>query len=150
MYIQEDYEKWEPKLPKDYKEIIQKSKCPEIYSTIKKEDLYNIFSKRILLPKDNMVISSFSNLTLYFCASCVLYIFIRDEPKSYMHLNILTLSLTCFFVVLQLMSFDGIGERNAMVSATLFSYKNSCPHEWKSLPESRLFSLPLFVHIYCC
>ncbi|GJR62016.1 kinase-like domain, phloem protein 2-like protein, partial [Tanacetum coccineum] len=41
--FQEDYEKWELKLPKDYKEIIQMSKCPEIYSTIKKEDLYNIF-----------------------------------------------------------------------------------------------------------
>jgi serine/threonine protein kinase len=92
--FQEDYEKWEPKLPKDYKEIIQKSKCPEIYSTIKKEDLYNIFSKRILFQQDKT-----------------------------------------------LMSFDGIGERNAMVSATLFSYKNSCPHEWKSLPESRFESV---------
>nr|GEZ63330.1 protein kinase-like domain, phloem protein 2-like protein [Tanacetum cinerariifolium] len=43
--FQEDYEKWEPELPKDYKEIIQKSKCPEMYSTIKKEDLYNIFRR---------------------------------------------------------------------------------------------------------
>ncbi|GJV32647.1 kinase-like domain, phloem protein 2-like protein [Tanacetum coccineum] len=41
----------------------------------------------------------------------------------------------------QLLSFDGIGERNAMVSATMFSYKNSCPHEWKSLPESRFESV---------
>ena len=41
--VQEDYEIWEPKLPKDYKEIIQMSRCPENYSTIKKEDLYNIF-----------------------------------------------------------------------------------------------------------
>ncbi|GJS62690.1 kinase-like domain, phloem protein 2-like protein [Tanacetum coccineum] len=47
--FQEDYEKWEPKLPKDYKEIIEMSKFPEIYSTIKKEDLYIIFSKGILL-----------------------------------------------------------------------------------------------------
>ncbi|GKA23915.1 kinase-like domain, phloem protein 2-like protein, partial [Tanacetum coccineum] len=66
------------------------SKCPEIYSTIKKEDLYNIFSKGILLQQDKV-----------------------------------------------LLSFDGYRERNEMVSATMFSYINSCPHQWKSLPESR-------------
>ncbi|GKE12726.1 kinase-like domain, phloem protein 2-like protein, partial [Tanacetum coccineum] len=87
---QEDYEKWEPKLPKDYNEIIQMSKCPEIYSTIKKEDLYNIFSKGILLQQDKV-----------------------------------------------LLSFDGDRERNEMVSATMFSYIGSSPHEWKSLSESR-------------
>nr|GEZ90923.1 protein kinase-like domain, phloem protein 2-like protein [Tanacetum cinerariifolium] len=47
--FQEDYENWEPKLPKDYKEIIQMSKCLEIYSTIKKEDLYNILSTGVFL-----------------------------------------------------------------------------------------------------
>nr|GEX07118.1 protein kinase-like domain, phloem protein 2-like protein [Tanacetum cinerariifolium] len=88
--FQEDYEKWEPKLPKDYKEIIQMSKCPEIYSTKKKEELYNIFSKGILLQQDKV-----------------------------------------------LLSFEGNGERNEMVSATMFSFINSCPHEWKSLPSSR-------------
>ncbi|GJZ33050.1 kinase-like domain, phloem protein 2-like protein [Tanacetum coccineum] len=88
--FQEDYEKWEPKLPKDYKEIIQMSKCPENYSIIKKEDLYNIFSEGILLQQDKV-----------------------------------------------LLSFVGNGERNQMVSATMFSYINSCPHDWKSLPESR-------------
>ncbi|GJV56059.1 kinase-like domain, phloem protein 2-like protein [Tanacetum coccineum] len=50
----EDYEKWEPKLPKDYKEIIQMSKCPNDYSTIKKEDLYNIFLKGILIQQDKV------------------------------------------------------------------------------------------------
>ncbi|GKD65725.1 kinase-like domain, phloem protein 2-like protein, partial [Tanacetum coccineum] len=93
--FQEDYEKWEPKLPKEYTEIIQMSKCPEINSTIKKEDLYNIFSKGILLQQDKL-----------------------------------------------LLSFDGDRERNKMVSATMFSYIGSCPHELKSLPESRLFSPP--------
>ncbi|GJV22164.1 kinase-like domain, phloem protein 2-like protein [Tanacetum coccineum] len=88
--FQEDYEKWEPKLAKDYKEIIQMSKCPEIYSTKKKEELYNIFSKGILLQQDKVLLSFVSN-----------------------------------------------GERNEMVSATMFSYINSCPHEWKSLRESR-------------
>ncbi|GJW33817.1 kinase-like domain, phloem protein 2-like protein [Tanacetum coccineum] len=86
----EDFEKWEPKLPTDYKEIIKMSKCPEIYSTKKKEELYNIFSKGLLLQQDKV-----------------------------------------------LLSFVGNGERNEMVSATMFSYTNSCPHEWRSLPESR-------------
>ncbi|PWA48432.1 protein kinase-like domain, Concanavalin A-like lectin/glucanase domain protein [Artemisia annua] len=88
--FQVDYEKWEPKLPTDYKEIIQKSKYREIYSIKKKEELYNIFSKGILLQQDKV-----------------------------------------------LLSFVGNGERNEMVSATMFSYINSCPHEWKSIPESR-------------
>ncbi|GJS76379.1 kinase-like domain, phloem protein 2-like protein, partial [Tanacetum coccineum] len=68
----------------------QMSKCPEKYSIIKKEDLYNIFSEGILLQQDKV-----------------------------------------------LLSFVGNGERFEMVSATMFSYINSCPHDWKSLPESR-------------
>ncbi|GKA31123.1 kinase-like domain, phloem protein 2-like protein [Tanacetum coccineum] len=88
--FQEDYYLWEPILPKDYKEIIQKSKFPEIYSTIKKEDLYHKFSNGILLQQDKVLVS-----------------------------------------------FDGDGERNKLVSATMFSYIGSCPHERKSLPESR-------------
>ncbi|GJS95370.1 kinase-like domain, phloem protein 2-like protein [Tanacetum coccineum] len=96
----EDYEKWEPKLPKDYKEIIQMSKCPDDYSTIKKEDLYNIFSKGF----------SFTDKVL--------------------------------------LSFDGDRERNELVSATMFSYIGSCPHELKSLPESRSFSSkPVYVNL---
>nr|GEY93660.1 protein kinase-like domain, phloem protein 2-like protein [Tanacetum cinerariifolium] len=82
--FQEDYEKWEPKLPKDYKDIIQMSRCPEFYSTNKKEELYNIFSKGILFQQDKV-----------------------------------------------LLSFVGNGERNEMVSATMFSYINSCPYELK-------------------
>ncbi|GKC54764.1 kinase-like domain, phloem protein 2-like protein, partial [Tanacetum coccineum] len=90
----EDYAIWEPKLPKDYKEIIQMSRCPEDYSTLKKEDLYNIFSKGILLQQEKV-----------------------------------------------LLSFEGNGERNEMVSATMFSYENSCRHAWKSLPDSRFGTL---------
>ncbi|GKC56683.1 kinase-like domain, phloem protein 2-like protein [Tanacetum coccineum] len=51
----EDHELWERKLPRDYKEIIQMSKCPEIYSTIKKEELCSIFSKETLLKQDKVV-----------------------------------------------------------------------------------------------
>ncbi|GJX77244.1 kinase-like domain, phloem protein 2-like protein [Tanacetum coccineum] len=86
----EDYEIWEPKLPKDYKEIIQMSKCPEIYSTKKKEDLYKLFSEGILLQQDKV-----------------------------------------------LLSFDGDGDRNELVSAKMFTYVNSCAHKWRSLTESR-------------
>ncbi|GJT16660.1 kinase-like domain, phloem protein 2-like protein, partial [Tanacetum coccineum] len=88
--IQEDNEIWEPKLPKDYEEIIQMSKCPEIHSTKMKEELYKTFTKGILLQQDKV-----------------------------------------------LLSFDGNGERNKMVSAAMFSYINSCPHERKSLQVSR-------------
>nr|GEW48110.1 hypothetical protein [Tanacetum cinerariifolium] len=56
-HYQEDYENWEPKLPKDYKEIIQMSKCLEIYSTIKKEDLYNILSTGVFLQQDKVLLS---------------------------------------------------------------------------------------------
>ncbi|GJU65028.1 kinase-like domain, phloem protein 2-like protein [Tanacetum coccineum] len=38
---------------------------------------------------------------------------------------------------ISLLSFDGDRERNEMVSATMFSYIGSCPHELKSLSESR-------------
>ncbi|PWA50367.1 Protein kinase, ATP binding site-containing protein [Artemisia annua] len=53
--FQEDYQLWEPKLPKDYKEIIKMSISPEIYSTKKKEDIYNMFSKGILLQQGKVL-----------------------------------------------------------------------------------------------
>ncbi|GKC15979.1 hypothetical protein Tco_1012761, partial [Tanacetum coccineum] len=89
--VKEDYEEWEPKLPKDYKEIIliiQVSKCPELEAKMK-EELYSTFSKGILLQQDKV-----------------------------------------------LLSFDGDGDRNELVSATMFTYVNSCAHKWRSLIES--------------
>lgn len=63
-------------MPPDYKEIIRMSKCPEMYSTIKKEDLYYIFSKGILLQQDSVVISSFLYLVyLVFPVSMYLFLF---------------------------------------------------------------------------
>ncbi|PWA44709.1 serine/threonine-protein kinase, active site protein [Artemisia annua] len=51
--IQEGYDIWEPKLPKDYKEIIQMSKSPEIYSDKSKKELYYMFfTEGILLQQD--------------------------------------------------------------------------------------------------
>ncbi|KAJ0703195.1 putative protein kinase RLK-Pelle-CrRLK1L-1 family [Helianthus annuus] len=48
---QKDYEIWETQLPEDYKEIIQMSKPPEIYSTAKRKDIYDTLSKGMLIKE---------------------------------------------------------------------------------------------------
>ncbi|KAL8214579.1 hypothetical protein R6Q57_004028 [Mikania cordata] len=89
--FQEDYDVWEPKLPKDYKEIIQMSKNLEINNSMEsKKDLYDMFSKGILLQNDKV-----------------------------------------------LFSFGPNGERNEMISARMFSYKNRTSYRWQSVQESR-------------
>ncbi|KAI3677336.1 hypothetical protein L1987_86961 [Smallanthus sonchifolius] len=56
--FQEDYDIWEPKLPIDYKHIIRKS----IYDSIEmKKDLYDMFSKGILLQDAKVLFSLGSN-----------------------------------------------------------------------------------------
>ncbi|XP_023761497.1 uncharacterized protein LOC111909940 isoform X1 [Lactuca sativa] len=59
--FQEDYEMWEPKLPKDYKEIILMSKNSNVYSMSKKEDIYNMLLKGILIQEGNVWFSIGSN-----------------------------------------------------------------------------------------
>ncbi|KAI3512287.1 hypothetical protein L1887_19602 [Cichorium endivia] len=54
--FQEDYEIWEPKLPNDYKKII-----PEIYSSKREKDLYDLLTKGILLQDDEVFFSLGSN-----------------------------------------------------------------------------------------
>ncbi|KAJ0613277.1 putative protein kinase RLK-Pelle-L-LEC family [Helianthus annuus] len=49
--FQVDFETWEPKLPSDYKAIIQQSRTPEIYTTKKKKDLYDMLCEGILIQK---------------------------------------------------------------------------------------------------
>ncbi|KAJ0551340.1 putative phloem protein [Helianthus annuus] len=89
--FQVDYDIWEPKLPIDYKEIIQMSKTPGINNSIEKyEDLYHTFSKGILLQKGKVLFSLGSN-----------------------------------------------GERNEMISARMFLYKNHTSCKYRSLQESR-------------
>ncbi|KAJ0503097.1 putative protein kinase RLK-Pelle-LRR-I-1 family [Helianthus annuus] len=56
--FQEDIEIWEARLPRDYKEIIHKSRTPELYSNVSKKDLYVMFSKGILLQDAKVVINS--------------------------------------------------------------------------------------------
>ncbi|KAK1426160.1 hypothetical protein QVD17_14829 [Tagetes erecta] len=81
--LQEDIDIWKPKLPTNYKEIIKMSKTPEILhnSNVTNKDLYNMFSKGIILQKDKLCLSISSK-----------------------------------------------GERNEMVSATMFSYVNNRIH----------------------
>ncbi|KAI3677193.1 hypothetical protein L1987_86815 [Smallanthus sonchifolius] len=88
--FQEDYEIWGPKLPIDYEEIIRVSNTPEIYKKKLKKDLYNMFSKGILL----------------------------QDGKVWFWLG-------------------KNGERNEMISAKRFSYKNHLLRKWRSIPESR-------------
>ncbi|KAJ0511674.1 putative protein kinase RLK-Pelle-CrRLK1L-1 family [Helianthus annuus] len=87
--FQED-ELWEPKLPIDYKEIIQVSKTPQIYKQITKKGLYDMFTKGILLQDGKVWFSLGSK-----------------------------------------------GERNELISAKRFSYKDHSLRKWRSTPESR-------------
>ncbi|KAM0005574.1 putative protein kinase RLK-Pelle-CrRLK1L-1 family [Helianthus debilis subsp. tardiflorus] len=59
--LQNDYEMWETQLPEDYKEIIQMSKNPEIYSTAKRKDIYDTLSKGILIQDGKVWFSLGSN-----------------------------------------------------------------------------------------
>ncbi|KAJ0485445.1 putative protein kinase RLK-Pelle-CR4L family [Helianthus annuus] len=59
--VQKDYDIWETQLPEDYKEIIQMSKNPEIYSTAKRKDIYDTLSKGILIQEGKVWFSLGSN-----------------------------------------------------------------------------------------
>ncbi|KAM0065818.1 putative phloem protein [Helianthus debilis subsp. tardiflorus] len=51
MDTQEDFEIWEPKLPRDYKEIMRLSQSSGVY---KKKDIYKKLSNGILLPNEKV------------------------------------------------------------------------------------------------
>ncbi|KAJ0873146.1 putative protein kinase RLK-Pelle-CrRLK1L-1 family [Helianthus annuus] len=88
--LQEDYEIWAPKLPKDYKEIIGISKYSEINNSKEsKKDIYDMFSNGILLQGGKVLFSLGSS-----------------------------------------------GQRNEMISARMFTYKNTS-YRWQSIQESR-------------
>ncbi|XP_071721252.1 uncharacterized protein [Rutidosis leptorrhynchoides] len=89
--LQEDYEIWEPKLPKGYNEIIKRSKSSSVDANREsKKGIYNMLIKGILLQDDKTLLSIGVN-----------------------------------------------GEKNEMISATKFSYRNRSPHKWQSLSKSR-------------
>ncbi|KAI3677324.1 hypothetical protein L1987_86949 [Smallanthus sonchifolius] len=78
-----DYEIWGPKLPKDYEEIIKLSKSSGIYSTTKKKDLYNRFSKGILLQDDKVWFSLGSNSERNEMISARKFSFINRSPHKW-------------------------------------------------------------------
>lgn len=69
--MQEAYEIWEAKLPKNYKEIMQDSKLKESYSTMAKKDIHDILSKGIPLQDDKRVLSSllYAIQFVYMCSA---------------------------------------------------------------------------------
>ncbi|KAJ0874376.1 putative protein kinase RLK-Pelle-DLSV family [Helianthus annuus] len=81
--FQEDYEIWGPKLPKDYEEIIKLSKSSELYSTAKKKDLYNMFSKGILLQDDKVWFSLGGNGERNEMISARKFSYINHSPHNW-------------------------------------------------------------------
>ncbi|GJY21903.1 kinase-like domain, phloem protein 2-like protein [Tanacetum coccineum] len=59
------------------------SKCPERYSTIKKEDLYNIFSKGILLQQDKVLLSFHSDRERNEMVSATTFSYIGSCPHEW-------------------------------------------------------------------
>ncbi|GJZ35815.1 retrovirus-related pol polyprotein from transposon TNT 1-94 [Tanacetum coccineum] len=51
----DDRDIWEPKLPKDYEQLIQMSSFPKVYSDMSKMDFYKVLFKGILLQKGRQV-----------------------------------------------------------------------------------------------
>nr|XP_043633089.1 uncharacterized protein LOC122604267 [Erigeron canadensis] len=77
--VQEDYEIWEAELPKDYKEIVQMSETPEIYSTMKRKDLYDMLSKGILIADGKVVLTMILYLIFSILACKCLYMILIIE-----------------------------------------------------------------------
>ncbi|KAD3337412.1 hypothetical protein E3N88_32932 [Mikania micrantha] len=73
--FQEDVEIWEAKLPKDYKEILDMSKTPEIYYNLSNKDLCEMFSKGILLKKGKVCVSVRSNEEMNEMVSATMFSF---------------------------------------------------------------------------
>ncbi|PWA65582.1 protein kinase-like domain, Phloem protein 2-like protein [Artemisia annua] len=53
----EDYDIWEPKVPKDYKELLLMSQTPEKHTIERKKDLYDLFLKGIILQNGKVYFS---------------------------------------------------------------------------------------------
>ncbi|XP_071719037.1 uncharacterized protein [Rutidosis leptorrhynchoides] len=125
--FQEDYEIWEPKLPKDYKEIFRSFETPENYMTEKKKDLHKKLTNGILLQKENMVISLLS--TSNFCTSHFMYIYYLCT-KNYSE-------FICNIPHFSWFTMSDSGITNKMISATMFSYEKSESRKWRSVHNAR-------------
>ncbi|XP_076956576.1 receptor like protein kinase S.2-like [Bidens hawaiensis] len=82
--FQENHETWEPKLPIDYKEIIQASKTPQIYDS---EHLYNMFSKGILLQHDKVLFSLGSDGEINERISAMMFWFKNRRSHKWRHVQ---------------------------------------------------------------
>jgi len=80
--MQEAYETRKAKLDRTYEEMVREfSRSPEIYSTMRKKDIYNILSKGILLEDDKLVLKASSYKLckleiLYSTNTCLLTIYV--------------------------------------------------------------------------
>ncbi|GJW36960.1 kinase-like domain, phloem protein 2-like protein [Tanacetum coccineum] len=81
--FQEDYEIWEPKLPKDYKEIILMSKSQDIHQAQRKRDVCNMFYKGILLQEDKLWFSLGSNGKRNEMISASKFSYIKRTPHEW-------------------------------------------------------------------
>ncbi|XP_071739325.1 uncharacterized protein [Rutidosis leptorrhynchoides] len=55
--FQEEDEIWEPQLPRNYREIIAMLDSPEIYTSMRKKELYNLLSEGIFIQKEKVWLS---------------------------------------------------------------------------------------------
>ncbi|KAJ9564885.1 hypothetical protein OSB04_000851 [Centaurea solstitialis] len=83
--FQEDYEIWEPKLPRDYKQLLPMSKFPAMYSTETKKGLYNILRKRILLQKGRVWFSLSSDGETIEMISSTMFTYKNSRSRCWGH-----------------------------------------------------------------
>ncbi|GKC56418.1 kinase-like domain, phloem protein 2-like protein [Tanacetum coccineum] len=142
MEFQEDYEVWEPKLPKGYEEIIQMSKSRDSWSAKKKKDLCEMFSEGLLLLDDKVEDYEVWEPKLPKGYEEIIQMSKSRDSWSAKKKKDLCEMFSEGHPLLETkwwFSVGGNGERNKMISASEFSYINeSSPHEWQSTPESKL------------
>ncbi|KAK1411762.1 hypothetical protein QVD17_32474 [Tagetes erecta] len=85
--FQEDYEMWEPKLPSDYKEIIQQSRTPEICDTKKKKDLYDMLCEGILIQNGKLWFWLDSNNNRNEMISATLFTYTNQSSQKWRRLR---------------------------------------------------------------
>ncbi|PWA63849.1 serine/threonine-protein kinase, active site protein [Artemisia annua] len=107
-YIEEDHEIWEPKLPRDYQEILESSK-------IKKD--HEIWEPRDKVEEDDeeIEVRMYSQKRLY----------------ELLCKGVLLKNGNTFF------SLGSNGGKSELISAINFSFKNSGLHKWRSTQDSR-------------
>ncbi|KAJ0638969.1 putative protein kinase RLK-Pelle-CrRLK1L-1 family [Helianthus annuus] len=83
--LQVDCEIWEPKLPSNYREIIQQSRTPEIWYTKKKKDLYEILREGILIQNGKVWFSLDSGSKINEMISATLFTYQNQNSQKWRH-----------------------------------------------------------------